>query len=113
MHELSLAENILDIVERAAVNRHFTQVRALHLSVPVLAGVEVAALRFALQSLAPDTVLEGADLQIDEPASQGQCLECQADIEVKAHDSPCPACGGYQWQINSDRALRVVDLLVN
>lgn len=113
MHELSLAENILDIVERAAVDQHFTRVQVLHLSVPILAGVEVPALQFALQALAPATVLEDAELRIDEPASQGRCLECQKAIEVTAHDSPCPQCGGLQWQLDSDRALRVVDLVVD
>jgi len=113
MHELSLAENILDIVERSAIEQQFTRVRTLHLSVPVLAGVDAPALRFALASLAPDTVLDGAEFRIDEPASNGRCLECQKDILVTAHDSPCPLCGSWQWQINSDRELRVVDLLVN
>jgi len=113
MHELSLAENILDIVERAAIDQHFTHVKTLHLSVPVLAGVEVPALRFALDSLSPHTVLDGAQIQVDEPASKGHCSECQSDIEVITHESPCPVCGGRQWQLKADRAMRVVDLLVN
>jgi len=82
MHELSLAENILDIVERSAIEQQFTRVRTLHLSVPVLAGVDAPALRFALASLAPDTVLDGAEFRIDEPASNGRCLF--ADVIVKA-----------------------------
>ena len=113
MHELSLAENILNIVERAASDQHFTQVKTLHLSVPVLAGVEVPALRFALDSLSPHTVLDGAEIQIEEPASKGYCSECQTEIEVKTHESPCPVCDGWQWQLKTDRAMRVVDLLVS
>lgn len=112
MHELSLAINVLQIVETAAAQDRFTRVRNLHLSVPVLAGVEIEALRFALDSLAPHTVLDGADIVIDEPASRGHCLDCDEDIDLYSHEDPCPRCGGNRWQSASDRGIRVVDLLV-
>ncbi|NND92689.1 MAG: hydrogenase maturation nickel metallochaperone HypA [Granulosicoccus sp.] len=112
MHELSLAGNILRIVESAAQQDAFVRVRTLHLSVPVLAGVEVGALRFALESLAPRTLLDGAHLTIDEPASQAHCLECARDITVEDHGAPCPSCGSECWQLSGDRGVRVVELLV-
>ena len=112
MHELSLAGSILQIVEAAAQREAFTQVRCLHLSVPVLAGVEVRALRFALQSLAPRTVLEGAELQVDEPASRARCLGCGAESAIAERDADCPRCGATEWQRSDDAGLRVVDLLV-
>ena len=112
MHELSLAASILQIVEAAARKDDFVRVRSLHLSVPALAGVEVGALRFALQSLAPHTLLAGAEVVVDEPLSQALCLDCKCDIEVAAHDQACPRCGGHCWQVTVGAELRVVDLLV-
>lgn len=112
MHEMSLAGSILQIVESAARKDAFTRVRSLCLSVPALAGVEVGALRFALQSIAPDTVLAGAELMVDEPLSPARCLDCGSDIEVSARDEPCPRCGGYRWRASDGAGLRVVDLLV-
>ncbi len=112
MHELSLAISVLQIVEAAAARELFLRVRSLHLSVPALAGVEIEAFRFALESLAPQTVLEGADIIIDEPASRGHCLDCDASIDICTHEDSCPLCGGYRWQSASDRGIRVVDLLV-
>lgn len=112
MHEMSLAGSILQIVESAARRESFSRVRSLHLSVPALAGVEVRALRFALQSLAPDSVLAGAELVVDEPLSRARCLDCGSDIEVAAHDEACPRCSGYRWRSSDGAGLRVVDLLV-
>ena len=112
MHELSLATTVLQIVESAAARESFSRVRSLHLSVPCLAGVEIEAFRFALESLAPNTVLACADIIIDEPASRAHCLDCNAPIEICAHEDPCPLCGGYRWHGDSDRGIRVVDLLV-
>lgn len=112
MHEVSLAGSVLQIVEAAALRDGFERVRSLHLSVPLLAGVEVEAFRFALQSLAPHTIMVGADIIIDEPASRAHCLLCDVEIDVRSFDDACPGCGNFQWRCASDRGIRVVDLLV-
>jgi hydrogenase nickel incorporation protein HypA/HybF len=112
MHELSLAGSILQIVEAAAQRDAFSRVRRLHLSVPVLAGVEVGALRFALQSLAPQTLLDGAELQVDEPASPARCLACGEMSAIADRDADCPRCGACEWRRSDDAGLRVVELLV-
>ena len=112
MHELSLAGSIVQIVEDAARQDGFARVRSLRLAVPRLAGVEVSALRFALRSLAPRTLLDGAEFRIDEPPSRAQCLDCGRAIEVSAHGEACPRCGGHAWQLDGDAGLRVVYLLV-
>jgi hydrogenase nickel incorporation protein HypA/HybF len=67
MHELSLAGEIVRMVEASAVRDKFRQVSTLRLEAGALAGVEVAALRFALEAIASGTCLEGATIVIDEP----------------------------------------------
>jgi len=73
MHEVSLAGGILDIVERAARTDPFRRVRQLRLAVPVRAGVDPGALEFALHAIAPGTLLEGAEILLEQPAD-GQRL---------------------------------------
>jgi hydrogenase nickel incorporation protein HypA/HybF len=82
MHELSLASDILRLVEEAASKDRFRRVAHLQLEVGTRAGVEVNALRFALQAMAPGTCLEGARLGIDEPAG-GRMLRV---IELLVHE---------------------------
>jgi hydrogenase nickel incorporation protein HypA/HybF len=112
MHELSLAGNVLDIVAQAAAAQGFTQVRVLRLSVPALAGVEVAALRFALDALAPGTALEAARIEIDQPPGRARCADCLREVELRDRLDPCPACGGLRLRVLGGSALRVVELLV-
>lgn len=71
MHELSLAGSILQMVEDAARREGFAQVRVLHLEAGSASGVEVSALRFALEAIAPGTCLAGARIDIDEPVGGG------------------------------------------
>lgn len=112
MHELSLAGSVLRLVEEAAVRERFSQVRTLRLEAGRLAGVEVQALRFALQAVAQGTCLEGAEVVIDEPPGRGACADCGAVFAVLERVQPCPHCGGARVHCEGGDALRVVELVV-
>lgn len=113
MHEASLAGGVLRVVEDAARREGFGSVTLLRLEVGQLAGVEVRALRFALEAIAPGTCLAGARLEIDEPPGQAWCLGCSARVTLARRGDGCPQCGGYHLQPTGGTELRVVELLVN
>lgn len=112
MHEMSLAGGILKLVEDAAQREHFARVKKLHLEAGRFAGVEVRALRFALEALSPGTCLEAAALEISEPPGEAWCLPCSRQVALEQRGDACPHCGGYQVQPTGGTELRVVDLWV-
>ncbi|HUN92974.1 MAG TPA: hydrogenase maturation nickel metallochaperone HypA [Burkholderiaceae bacterium] len=112
MHELSLAGGILRVVEEAAQRERFVRVKRLTLAVGTLAGIEVDALRFALDAIAPGTVLAGADVVVESEAGTAWCLACQASVAIEARAEPCPACGSGWLQATGGTELRVKDLVV-
>jgi hydrogenase nickel incorporation protein HypA/HybF len=67
MHELSLAGGILRVLEQTRERDPFERITQLRLEVGVLAGVEIESLRFALSSIAANTILAGASIEIDQP----------------------------------------------
>ena len=56
--------------------------------------MEVRALRFALEALAPGSALEGAEIVIQEPPGQAWCLRCGTTVAIQTRADPCPHCGG-------------------
>lgn len=112
MHELSLAQDILGIVESAAEREGFRQVRLMRLEIGALAGVEVPALRFALDAIRPGTCLSQARIEVDEPAATAWCPRCQCEVQIDSRIDPCPRCGGFQLKVGSGTQLRVVEVLV-
>jgi len=112
MHEISLATGILERVEEAARREGFSSVRELRLEVGRLSGVEIEALRFALESMAPGTLLAGACIRLDERPGSAWCAQCAALVEVSSRIEPCPHCGGFGLQLRAGTELRLVDLLV-
>lgn len=112
MHEMSLAGGILKLVDEAAARDPFARVQRLHLQAGALAGVEVRALRFALEAMAPGTRLEGAEIVIDEPPGQAWCLRCGQTVAIASRSDDCPQCGSHQLQPTGGTELKVVDLMV-
>jgi hydrogenase nickel incorporation protein HypA/HybF len=112
MHELSLASEIVQMIESAAAREHFLRVAQLRLEVGALAGVETQALSFALTAMMPGTCLEGSEITIDEIPGQARCLHCAACVEIASHIEPCSNCGSFTLQATGGNRLRIVDLLV-
>ncbi len=112
MHEASLAGGVLQLVEDTAAREGFKRLLALRLEAGQLAGVDVRALRFALESLAPGTLLEGVAIEIEEPSGQAWCLGCGQTVALAQRGDACPSCGGFQLQPTSGAELRVLDMQV-
>ena len=64
MHEVSLAEGVIDVVERAAEGAHATAVSEVRVAVGELSNVEIEALAFAFESVKKGTVANNAKLVI-------------------------------------------------
>jgi len=93
MHEMGIANSILDGV--AAELRRRPGVRPLKVGVRVgeLAGIDPDALRFAFEALTIDTPLAGLELDIEFRASRSRCRDCGHEFEVLNYELLCPACG--------------------
>jgi len=113
MHELSLAGGIVRLVEDAARRERFARVSRLTLEVGALAGVEVGALRFALEVCVRDTCLAHAQIVIEEPPGRAWCMACATSVAIAQRGEACPQCGGWQLQPTGGTELRVVDLIVH
>lgn len=113
MHELSLATRILQIVESTALRERFARVATLELEAGALAGVDVHALRFALEAIGPGTVLEGASLEITQPEGRAVCVDCAEHVSLTSRGEPCPHCGGYGLRPTGGTELRVLRLTVH
>ena len=112
MHEMSLAEGILGIVENAAGTQDFVRVTELRLEIGALAGVEIEALSFCLDVVLKGSVAEGARIEVLAVPGQGWCMQCGETVPITALFDACPKCGGFQVQATGGTEMRVKDLLV-
>ena len=111
MHEMSIAESVLGIVEDTARKEGFSRVKEVRLEIGRLAAVEVEALRFCFDAVVRGSLAEGALLAIDETPGTAWCFDCSKPVEVAARGEPCPACGGSKLQVSGGTEMRVKDLV--
>ena len=110
MHEMSLAESIVQIVEDTARANGGGRVARVLLEVGRLAGVEIEALRFCFDAASRTSLAEGAALAIEEPDGQAWCLPCGESVTLSGLTDPCPRCGSYQLQVTGGTQLRVREI---
>jgi hydrogenase nickel incorporation protein HypA/HybF len=112
MHELSLAQSIVDLVEEQRVSAGFARVRTIRVSVGVLSSVDPRALEFGFDVVARGTVAEGAALAIERPPGRAFCTDCEQTVAIATQADACPICAGHRWKVVGGQELRVVDLEV-
>ena len=93
MHEMSLAEGVLQLIEDAAGREQFTRVATVWLEIGQLAGVETEAMKFCFAAVMRGSVAEGAQLQIISTPGSGWCPECEQTVALEEVYGACPRCG--------------------
>jgi len=110
MHEMSLAEGIIQIIEDNARRSDATAVKAVWLEIGRLSSVEPEALRFCFDVVVKDTLADGARLEIIDVPGSAWCMQCSQTVAVEARYDPCPVCGGFQLQVTGGTEMRVKEL---
>ena len=110
MHEMSLAEGVLGVVQDAARAHEPCTVRTVRLEIGALAAVECEALRFAFEVVKRGSVADAAELDIVEVPGSAWCMQCSRSVTIAARGEPCPGCGSWQLQVTGGDQMRVMEL---
>jgi hydrogenase nickel incorporation protein HypA/HybF len=111
MHELSLVESILQIIEEYAEREGFSRVTSLRLSCGKLSCVVPQALRFAFEVQSKGTRAEGASLELEVLPAAIHCLVCGKDVTIDRFEAQCPVCNGYDVMLlRGTEELKLVEL---
>jgi hydrogenase nickel incorporation protein HypA/HybF len=112
MHEISLIESVVALVEDERRKQEFSRVRMLRLAVGVLGHAEPAALRFCFEAVTRGTIADGARLEIEQVLGEGWCFSCHRSVPLCERFAACPVCGDSQVRITAGVELRLSELEV-
>lgn len=112
LHELSLTENVLQIIEDAAEHQKFSRVKTVWLEIGLLACVQQESLRFYFDAITRDTVAHQAQLIVIQVAGLGWCEQCTCEVPLTTRYDPCPHCGQYGLKIIHGEEMRVKEIEV-
>ena len=107
MHELSIAESIVDVAVRHARGRPVSRVEV---SVGHLRQVVPSALAFAFELVAQGTAIDGAELVMNVVPAAGRCRTCGDESVLDGFPLLCRACGSADVAVTAGEELRVESL---
>jgi hydrogenase nickel incorporation protein HypA/HybF len=109
VHELGVANEILEIALSEA-NRHAAKkVTSIRLRVGVLRAIEPENLSFLFGHLARGTPAEGAHLEIVEEPIRVECEACGLS-EARSFTFECPRCKGSGISVTGGDSLSILSL---
>lgn len=111
LHEMSIAEGILDIALTEAAKNGGSRIAEVGLLIGEMSGIETEALSFCWDSLTKKTIAAGAVLKIKRIPLRGKCRKCGEEREISNYNFICE-CGGTLTVI-SGRELQVEYLEVD
>lgn len=108
MHELSIAQSVVEAVTERAGDRAVLRVS---LTVGRLSGVVPDALRFSFDLVTEGTSAEGALLEIEEPEGRAHCRGCETDVVLHDLLLLCP-CGSADVEVIGGTELLISSMEV-
>lgn len=112
MHEISLAREILRILQEQARMQGFERIHRVHVELGPLSCIDSEALNFAFEAVTVGTLAQGACLELHRPPARGACRRCGHGYTMESLVTPCPRCDG-PGRILSGLEMRVLDLEVS
>lgn len=114
MHELSIAQSIVDAVETRATECKATLVKSVRLRIGEANSIVPDSLTFCFDMLTSlDPMLAGAQLLIDNVPHRARCSHCAIDFPVQNFVVQCPTCGKWSNDIISGTELQILDMEID
>lgn len=113
MHELSVTNNIFQIVLKHAIKSNVKRVVSVNLEVGALSDLQSEWLQRYFDRLSRGTVVEGAKLNIKRVPAVFECNHCQQSFEIDSlleEELSCRNCHSREVSLVSGREYHIKNM---
>jgi hydrogenase nickel incorporation protein HypA/HybF len=110
MHELSVAQSIVEIIQQHVPQSEWQRVAAVRCKIGASAGVVPDSLMFSFQALTAESFLNHAKLEIELVPFRIHCLSCGVTGENEAGWALCSQCGSTKTTILSGSEMQLTEI---
>ncbi|MGZ7109500.1 MAG: hydrogenase maturation nickel metallochaperone HypA [Methanobacterium sp.] len=114
MHELSMADAIVKTAVDVAEKNEAQEITEVTIEIGKLTLLNPEQLKFMIEVLSENTLLEGAEIVIDEIPIEIKCKSCEFigpalsdDLDEFVPIVKCPECEGQELEITKGRECNV------
>lgn len=113
MHEMSIAQSILDIVHEYMSKENGQILREVAVEIGELVAVVPDSLTFCYEVIVEDTPYKDSKLNIQIIPLSGTCSDCSKSFKIKNFEFNCPNCDSTNLQVKGGQELRISHLEVD
>ncbi len=113
MHELSIAQEIISIVQENLPEGNGHPVKSVKLRIGKLTNILPDSLEFCFDALIKSTPLDGAKLDIQHIPVSVKCRQCGLTHEIEGVAFLCPSCASSDIQMVAGNELQVSEIEIS
>ncbi|QCE32752.1 hydrogenase maturation nickel metallochaperone HypA [Acetobacteraceae bacterium] len=108
MHELTLCESTLEIIQKRAQEHQAERITGLWLEIGAFSCIESEALKFCFDMVCQGTMAQGCKLHLIEEKAETWCRDCQEEIELLIPKVlVCPKCEGRNLRVKAEDGVQI------
>lgn len=112
MHELSIAQALVEQVEKVVLAERAQRASRVMIAVGAVSGADPEALRGAFPLVAEGTAAEEAELVIEVVPARVRCQACGSESVAENYFVGCAVCGSRDVELISGRELHIQSIEV-
>ena len=112
MHEMSIAQSLLDIIKEEMHKHNAKLLKSVRLDIGQLSAIVPESLSFCFEVMTSGTELEGAELIMEIIPLKGACRDCSRGFEIKEYAFECPYCSSPHIDTIAGQELSIVEMEV-
>jgi hydrogenase nickel incorporation protein HypA/HybF len=104
MHELSVVQSMVKLVEEYAKDKEVTR---LVVKIGKMSGIEPVFLKESFNFFKEDTICKNASMEIVEVDVRVKCYECGEESAIEGFDFHCPKCGSEKTKVVNGEEMHI------
>jgi hydrogenase nickel incorporation protein HypA/HybF len=110
VHELGIAQSIIDIVTKVANENGGGRISRVSIQAGELRALVKDQLTFCFDFAAEGTQAAGAKLDVEVIPVEALCESCNREFRVRNFEFICPDCGGTSVRVLRGKELRILEV---
>ena len=113
MHEMSIAQNLIEIIQEEMTKHNVNTLRSVRLNIGQMSAIVPDALSFCFEVIVAGTELEGTKLIMDIIPLKGYCDACKNEFLIEDYAFACTFCESSNIETLAGQDLSVVEMEVD
>ena len=111
MHELAIAQSIVEAIETRALACEAKRVKCVRLKIGEANGIVADSLMFCFEMMTNEIpILAGTQLSIVTLPHLAQCHHCNKEFAIENYVAQCPTCLEWSSDVVSGAELQIMDM---